>query len=355
MKGAIAHLAGSLLDRAGVLGRLGRLASGWTVAGGRLGSVPVPRIRRKRHASYFVLVYHRVDDGRDGFLGAIPTNQFAAQMELLVRTFRVLPLPELVERAAHDEVPPGAVAITFDDGYRDNYTNAWPVLRRLGLPATIFLATGPIDTRAPLWHDRVFFLFGAVRSAGPRPADRMAATEEVLIAGRPLGSTLEHLRTLRSDERDRVIDGLYASARVDPGSMPEAPMLDWGAIAEMAAAGITFGAHTVTHPVLSRIPLSEAVSEISASRERIETKLGIPVRAFAYPNGRRGDFDASVKQALKDAGFQSAVTTICGANDASTDPFELRRSSMWGTSPPGSVFRLLMSQFRMNGLAEGES
>src|SRR5215831_7759475 len=102
-----------------------------------------------------ILTLHRVNDDNDPFMGSLPTAVFAARMAHIARHYRVLTVEDLAARLHDGTVPRNALAITFDDGYRDNLTHAAPILRRLGLPATIFLVTGHIDTPQPLWADRL--------------------------------------------------------------------------------------------------------------------------------------------------------------------------------------------------------
>jgi peptidoglycan/xylan/chitin deacetylase (PgdA/CDA1 family) len=121
--------------------------------------------------------------------------------------------------------------------------------------------------------------------------------------------------------------------------------LSWQEVLEMAKAGITFGSHTVTHPFLSRMPLSEVKDEIITSKETIEGRLGSPVRILAYPSGGQADFNESIKRVLKDAGFLCAVTTLWGTNSFSTDPYELRRVQAWDPNP--QMFALRLGYYRL--------
>jgi peptidoglycan/xylan/chitin deacetylase (PgdA/CDA1 family) len=123
-------------------------------------------------------------------------------------------------------------------------------------------------------------------------------------------------------------------------------MLTWADVAALAGGGIAFGAHTVTHPVLSTLSAAEARDEIVRSKEAIERCLGRPVRLFAYPNGGPEDFDAATKRILRDAGFDGATTTMWGANDGTTDPFELRRVRYWGSDPVRGLARLVWYRVR---------
>ncbi len=148
----------------------------------------------------------------------------------------------------------------------------------------------------------------------------------------------------RPTERDRKIESLAAELRVGPPEVGVWDKLRWDEVREMARGGIDFGAHTLDHPILKYVSAEEARRQIRGSRERIEQELGTRVTTFAYPNGRAEDFDESTKRILKEEGFTCAVTTVGGANDASTDPFALRRVGMWDEDPGLSVLRLAWSR-----------
>jgi peptidoglycan/xylan/chitin deacetylase (PgdA/CDA1 family) len=252
---------------------------------------------------------------------------------------------ELIQRATRDDLPPNAAAITFDDGYRDNYEYAFPILKRLGLPATIFVTTGPVDSQAPLWHDTVFDAF------------RRANAESVSFGGKvyALGTLAEkrfalkmfraYLRTQEPAAWDKQIGRLVNELRLAGSAPAVAKKLSWDEITEMARHDITFGAHTVTHPILTCVPLRDATFEIVTSKRTLEEHLGTPVRLFAYPNGGRNDFNDTLKSVLRDAGFLCAVTILPGVNDAHTDPFELRRVELWDANPGMSALRLCWDKF----------
>ena len=321
-----------------------RIADGFRLRRGRDGGPSFPFVRRSRRPSYQILVYHRVNDEQATFFPGVPVESFRSQMEVLARNATVLPLGELVERARGRDLPPRSVAVTFDDGYRDNYECAYPVLRSLELPATIFLATNPLDTGAMLWHDRVFEAFERSEGSTIKILDRSYLMAPLEVRRRTLADVLNLLRSLRPEARGSVIDGieLQVGGAVSNGAQR---MLSWESVQEMAANGITFGAHTVSHPVLTRLTLEEAEHEIRASRASIESRLGRPVDLFAYPNGTRADFNGAIQQILRDQGFRCAVTTLWGANDAGSNPFELRRVGFWNTEPDLIPLRLAWYRF----------
>jgi peptidoglycan/xylan/chitin deacetylase (PgdA/CDA1 family) len=295
---------------------------------------------KRKWLTYQVLLYHRVNDDADPFFAGLPTRIFARQMELLRRYFTVLPLHELVQRAQENEIPPHAVAITFDDGYRDNYRYAYPVLKHLDLPATIFLATGAIDSDTPLWHDVVFNAFRRTTAKSILVGDKNYSLNTVAEKVRVSQRFLDILRTCSPKDRSNLITWLTRTLMVGDQRIHGADKLRWYEIVEMAGNNISFGAHTVSHSILSQMPLARAAEEIAISKKDIESHMNDQITLFAYPNGREHDFNDDIKDAVKAAGFLSAVTTIWGNNTVDTDPYELRRVQNWGENPTLSLVRL---------------
>jgi len=281
-----------------------------------------------------------MNDEREPIFGGVPVPLFARQMETLDRYFNVLPLEELVERAAKSDVPPNAVAITFDDGYQDNYENAFPILKQFGLPATIFLATGAIDSNTPLWHDRVFDAFRRTNTESVSFAEEEYPLRTPSEKCTAVNAFRRYLRKYNFQDWADQIQQLTDKLGMPETGCLHAQKLSWREIEEMSIEKITFGAHTVTHPILTRMPLAKAIDEIVSSKETIERRLSSPVRLFAYPNGGPDDFNEPIKRALKDAGFLCGVTTLWGSNDTHTDPYELRRVQLWDLNPQISALKL---------------
>jgi peptidoglycan/xylan/chitin deacetylase (PgdA/CDA1 family) len=266
-------------------------------------------------------------------------------MEGLSRYYTVLPLEELVGRALVGDVPANAVAITFDDGYQDNYEHAFPILKQFGIPGTIFLSTGVINRPGILWHDVLFDLFRKTTAMSIEIDGRSLPLHCRADKLQALFAVLKTIRRLSPDARDRHISNIAASLGVSFNVRSGPKMLTWEQIREMAKAGITFGAHTVSHPILSRMPLDKAVQEIETSKRTIEDKIGQRVRLFAYPNGSREDFTEPLKRSLKELGFQCAVTTMWGLNGRISDPFELRRMWLWDNDAVMTAFKLSWYKF----------
>lgn len=340
----IAHALRTVAVRAGVrcgaLGALVAAADSWRTGPRR--RLAWPR-RRADGPPFQVLLYHRVNDEGALLFPGVPTKVFAEQMKILATHWNVLPLHALLDATKRGETPRRAAAITFDDGYRDNYDCAFPVLRSLGLPATVFLATSPLESGEPLWHDRVFDAFESAKDPVAFEGEDLPVAQPV-ERRRSVLRVLDRLRSLAPMDRDHQIASLLS--HMAPHTSPSSRrMLTWDEARTMQASGIEFGAHTVTHPILSRIPHEDAVAEIRLSKETIEARLGRPVHLFAFPNGRRRDYTPALVEALPSLGFQGAFTTEWGLNDRATPPFELRRVGAWGDDPALSLARLGWQRF----------
>jgi peptidoglycan/xylan/chitin deacetylase (PgdA/CDA1 family) len=247
------------------------------------------------------------------------------------------------------------VAVTFDDGYRDNFLNALPILKRLGIPATIFLTTGCVQEAKLPWYDQVALAFKLTTKmtleldASGAPNGAIESAEARI---RVMLNFLEWLWGLETEDRERRLPELFDALGVSPG--PNLPnfMLNWTEIREMSKNGISFGGHTVTHPVLSHCRSEMVEKEIFESKKSIEQNLKQPVIHFAYPFGRRGDFNEGTKRILRAAGIQTSVTTIPGYNRRGEDLLELKRFTPWGQDL--GQFALKMDWHRFRGFTQRE-
>jgi len=292
-----------------------------------------PKKRSQENGQFQVVYYHRVTD-LDPYWGGVPVQSFRLQMERLGRNFQVLPLEELIHRAREGRVPPRSMAITFDDGYEDNYENGFPILKKLGIPATIFLATGGINDQGMLWHDKIFCGFFLAPSSSVRIQGRQYPLSNTFQRAIALNEFRSFLRQFPYSTWSKRVDQLLLELEVEQGQCwPFVRKLKWEQIKQMQKSQISFGAHTVTHPILTCLSREDAEQEILESKKRIEQEIGEPVNLFAYPNGGEKDFDREVKSIIQKLGFSAAVTTIFGGNSRGTDPFELRRIGGGETNP----------------------
>ncbi len=269
----------------------------------------------------------------------------ARQLDLLRRVTNVLPLHRAAQHLADGRpLPPRAVSLTFDDGYRDSLDVAVPLLRKLGLPATFFLVPGLLDGTTSSWWEVEAWVFrkAAVRSVTfegrllplRTDAERVAAAREVA----------ELLKRRDAAARDCAIDELRDRCRPD-GAPPGGDMfLDWGAAGEIARSGFGIGSHSSAHHILSQeLPVRQR-ADLAYSRGVLEATFQVPVRHLAYPNGKRADYDDTTIGAARQAGYAGAWTTHGGRNAATTPPFELRRYVVEPQRGP-AAFALLASQW----------
>jgi peptidoglycan/xylan/chitin deacetylase (PgdA/CDA1 family) len=291
-----------------------------------------PRSRKAAARTLVVLTYHRVLPVRAAQAYAIPPmamprDEFDAQMGHLARYYAPLPLVEAAERLARGSLPARAVAVTFDDGYGDNYRHAFPILRKHGVPATIFVVTGALDRRTPFWWDAVA---AAVERLAREPAvgNHLPAWLTTCLAPLTAGvpsrevarGIVRRLNALERPERERTVAALLAAA---PGASPAADdLLTWDQAREMRRAGVELGSHTVSHAFLDELSPAEARREIEESLDRLAAELGAPARLFAYPRGRVAE---PLRALLRDAGVLAAVTTELGDNRPGADLLALHR------------------------------
>ena len=288
--------------------------------GGRAGRLPI-------------FIFHRVVERDDPLRPGEPdVERFERIVRFIVRSFRVLALPDAAQALTRGRLPAAAACITFDDGYADNVTRAAPILLRHGATATVFVSTAYIGG-ARMWNDSII---EAIRELPAGEVDWQAyglgtatigddASRRALIA-----RTLPQLKYRHPADRAAVADEIARRAGVASQSdlmMSVAQLRAW------RDAGLDVGGHTMRHPILARLNDKEAADEIGGGREQLTLWLGQAPRAFAYPNGAPtrdyGPRDAMLSRA---AGYTCAVTTARGAATPTTDPFQLPRFTPWDRS-----------------------
>ncbi len=268
-----------------------------------------------------VLAYHRIDDphapGFDTFapnVSATPA-QFTAQMAHLSRRYTVVSIDDVTAwlRGEHS-LPPYPALITFDDGYADNFRHALPVLKKFGFPAVVFLATDYIGRSEPFFWDLAAYCFTRTEKTSVTlpPAGELhwgdADSRTVAMVG-----WLERLKTLSDAEKWAHIHALPDLLEVSvPADAFAGLTMTWDEVRTMLAHGVAMGAHTMSHPVLTRVSPAQARAEISGSKACIEAETGVPVTAFAYHNGHPADFNAEIQRHLKETGIEAAFTLLPG-------------------------------------------
>jgi peptidoglycan/xylan/chitin deacetylase (PgdA/CDA1 family) len=274
--------------------------------------------------------------------------QFRWQCDYLRKHHRVISMRELTQLLLNgDSAPPNAVVLTVDDGHRNFYTCAFPILRDYGFPATMYLPTAFLDRTEGqewLWFDRFTYAFrhlplGPVEAPplkpGEAPTSFLLDSEDARAAASL--KVASSAQWLASTDRDAYCDRVAEAFGV---SIPETPPEEfapstWDEVRLMARSGIEFGGHTVTHPILQIVATPEELKfEIAYSKSRIEQELQVRVEHFAYPSGRAEEISAAAKEAVKEAGFATAVTTMRGQVGQGDDPLWLRRIGANPDVPP---------------------
>lgn len=288
-----------------------------------------------------VLIFHRVRLERDRLF---PTECYAACFERtlsLVRScFRVIPLSEAVSALRAGKLPLGALAVTFDDGYADNVTVALPILRRLGLPATFFIAPGYLDG-CRMFNDTII---EAVRAHEGEVLDlsrlglgihATASWDDKRVAIHALIGKVKHLEFREREEKTVAIADQVGQP------LPADLMLTSSQLKQLAANGMEIGGHTLSHPILVRTSAREAEREIAEGRARLEGIVSEKIRLFAYPNGEPvRDYDASHVALVKRLGFEAAFSTAWGVARTGSDLYQLPRFTPWDAEPWKFCMRL---------------
>lgn len=323
----------------------------------RVGALPViGAVFGRRRLT--VLAYHRIadaaDPGLEGFASNVSATPdgFATHLDFLARHFQVVGVDDVLACLdAGDDLPERAALVTFDDGYRDNLDRAAPLLAERGMPATLFLTTGPTDGGPALYWDRAAWVVEhAERGSGDlpilgrrewsEPADRRAVIHEFVYA----------TKRLPPDRREAALDALREAVGAPDGDRIPGLYLDWDGV--RALRGWAIGAHTVTHPVLTSVTPAQAAAEIAGSTERIRAETGRPVRTLAYPNGLDGDYDAAATAAARDAGIDLAFTLQPGParmSEVCDQPMAVRRIYIGHRDRPGVVAAKAMAVARLMG------
>lgn len=314
------------------------------------------RRRDRRSEGSVVLLYHRIGrTSSDPQLLCVTPEHFAEHVGLIAESYEPIRLQDLVAALREGELPPRGVAITFDDGYADNFAAAKPVLEDAQIPATVFVASGWLGGDRLFWWDELEVLL--LRPGRLPPVLELDTGTEILrwqlgddavytsetAAARSSWTVLDsddpgsrqriyrelsvRLRGLDETARDRVLDALRSVGErndsVD-GELPRPLTLD--ELRRLASGDLVdIGAHTVTHPTLSRLEADVQREEITGSRQQLEGALGRPVVSFAYPYGGASDFDQTTALIVRDAGFDHACANMSSRLERGTDVYRLPR------------------------------
>ena len=307
------------------------------------------RVLRSMRAWEGVLIlnYHRVGDSRhslfDRNLWSATEEDFDQQISHIATHFDVIGLPDFEKALAE---PHGRhVMVTFDDGYRDNYSLAYPILKRHGVPATFFLTTGFLDKPQVPWWDEIAWM---VRTSPLQALDVNRWTSSPVPFDDPdreraIGRLLSAYKGMSGEVTEDYLEFLSEALQTGrcPSPIAHELWMTWDMIREMKSNGMTFGGHTVTHPVLSNLSSQQQDWEVGECKRRLVEELGGPVEAFSYPVGGRASYNAFTRAALARHGYQWGFTYIGGyLRCGHRDPFSMNRAAIELDIDP-SLFRAI--------------
>lgn len=291
-----------------------------------------------RWSGLLVFNYHRIGDPQgqlfDHALFSATIDEFDAQVRFLKKHYDVIGVDEIND--AVQDHSAATVMITFDDGYRDNFESAFPVLQAHNAQAVFFITSGFLDHHPVAWWDEISWMIRASSQSqlevnhleGAHSSldtvsiatadDRAAAIQQLLLA----------FKTLPEQQTADFLEQLGEATGTGrcPRDVAEQVWMTWEMVREMHRVGMSIGAHTVTHPVLANCNPERQHFEVSESKRRIEQELGSPVTAFSYPVGQPHSFTEETRAILRDSGFAWGFSFYGGyCTAAHNDPFDLKR------------------------------
>lgn len=285
--------------------------------------------KTKNGIDMIFLAYHSVPVDSVKYPGLeVSKSNFEKQIRFLKKYFDIIDIDTALGLLKNNDEYKNKVVITFDDGYLDNYTNAYPILNKYNLPATIFLTVDPILNNGYLWGNELDLAIANtahksvnIPSIGSidlyNQPQKMRATRKIK----------KYLKTLNDEDRLLQLGQILKMLNIRPSdyNTDRYKMLNKDVIREMSLDCITFGSHTKSHPIMSKLTTSETRSELIDSKKVIERWTEKEVKHFAYPNGKAEDYTEETKSELKKLNFASAFSLIRGTNNPDTDRYELKR------------------------------
>ena len=269
-----------------------------------------------------ILTYHHIADEDSAYLydpgvaDATPA-QFRRQMELLARYGTPIGIDELIRAIDGEPLPKNAVMVTFDDGYRSCHDVALPILRAVGMRATFFVPTSFIHERRLYWWERIAIAL----SQGPKRVLTLTYPRPLEVDARDPGAQTALCNIIKNTpalDIARFLAELYEASGLAWGPELEAQhaekiVMSWDHVRALARAGMDVESHTRRHRVLQTLGDAELHDELAGSRADLEQQLGRPVRAIAYPVGRRIACDPRIRDAIAAAGYRIGLTNSSGA------------------------------------------
>lgn len=291
-----------------------------------------------RKIKYEILTFHRITEQRNNYFipaMALSKKTFEQFVGMLGKCKKTESVEGIIQRKMKGENYSNLVALTFDDGYRDNYLIARDILLRLGIPATFYIPIKQINTNRVFWWDYLFYIIKNHISAFLFWANEENSLKEILLrfkietggTGKNLSilitrSLVHQFNRLGFLQRESILKDIENEFGPYEG---ERLLMNWSEISQLKKDGFYIGSHSVSHQPLTDLTWEDANKEIVHSKKMLSEKLNCNIDGFSYP---RGKWDTSLASAVKDAGYSYAVTTHYGSNLASHNQFSLFRRNI---------------------------
>ena len=272
-----------------------------------------------------IFMYHSFsEDTQPGYVSA---EQFEWQLKQIKKNFNPITLIELAQLInSHQKVPANTIVITIDDGYKNFYDVAFPLLKKYQIPATFFVTSGFIDGDLWLWPDQLKWLLKNKKNNHEKFTLLNTTFSSLTDKQKNWQQINDFCLSISDEEKYQAIGELASILDVDlPTKAPEqfAPCT-WQQLTEMQKWGVEIGGHTVTHPSLGQVTIDKAEYEIKQSLLIMNQQLGERDRSFCYPNGQPTDYNDEIKAVVENAGYQCAVTAFSDSYEMNI-PFAWRR------------------------------
>ena len=297
--------------------------------------------RSINHSKILILVYHGLTVNKREFQPwiHIPADIFEKQIRFINKQYNILKLSEIIEAInLKKQLPTNTAAITFDDGYYNNFSLAFPILKKYNVPVTIFLTSGYIGTKKLLPMDQAFLIIKEAHNNSsyciPEIDFGPIFFNNISDCQISYQKTTEMLKKYEVKIQLEYLNRIKKELKCDYDPLTQDiiddfSILGWSEIEQMHDSKlIEFGAHSDSHNILTRISNAEALKEIINSRKIVEEKLNCKINLFAFPNGNKGDFSIQHINYLRDNKFEGAVTTIPKLNHITDSVYSLGRMSV---------------------------
>lgn len=285
-----------------------------------------------------ILAYHRVMDIPENYLFdreliSATNEEFHWQVNFIKEFYNPITFGQLFAcLESGQRLPKRPVIITFDDGFVDNYTNAFQILKSCNVPATFFVCSGYLSKEETFWFDWVVYLINKLPSGsyllGVDTSEFNFTLNEESDRPSVIAEFLRHLKNVADNDRRSLIADLehVSGESIPSGGFLESRPMTWEQVIEMSENGMEICSHSKSHPILSRLNMPDLVSELTDSKAELESRLNKEVNVIAYPVGGPTAYTEAVVEVVKESGYKAACTYISGVNRIDTfNPYLLRR------------------------------